>query len=129
MLHSAVLRSSIFNNGEKTPLSGYPSKFMNDAFLSPGNFYLDWNFGTTPITTNFGISLPSLSATGNAPTSFKNPTIQNTGVSNSSNKTDSNKSPTSNLAKGETGKEKKTEEDEKNKDKDSSENDSSAENK
>ncbi|KAK6454847.1 transcription factor of the MADS box family [Scheffersomyces xylosifermentans] len=60
--HNNKFRPPIFTNlpnnaGEQTPISGLPSRYVNDMFPSPSNFYApqDWpggNTGMTPIHTN-----------------------------------------------------------------------------
>ncbi|EAZ63499.2 transcription factor of the MADS box family [Scheffersomyces stipitis CBS 6054] len=59
---NAKFRPPIFTNlpnnvGEQTPISGLPSRYVNDMFPSPSNFYApqDWpsgNTGMTPIHAN-----------------------------------------------------------------------------
>lgn len=41
-------------NGEQTPISGLPSRYMNDIFPSPSNFYAsqEWPTGMTPYSTS-----------------------------------------------------------------------------
>lgn len=55
-------------NGEQTPMSGLPSRYMNDIFPSPSNFYpsQEWPTGTTPYSSSmshyFVGMVPSASA-------------------------------------------------------------------
>ncbi|CUM66017.1 uncharacterized protein PRCAT00003671001 [Priceomyces carsonii] len=54
---SSAIMSNQFNNGEQTPLSGLPSRYVNDIFPSPSNFYApqEWSnaaTGMTPIHNN-----------------------------------------------------------------------------
>ncbi|EGW30801.1 uncharacterized protein SPAPADRAFT_62669 [Spathaspora passalidarum NRRL Y-27907] len=87
-----------YNNGEQTPLSGLPSRYVNDMFPfpSPSNFLgpQDWPSGTTPTThmpPYFINMMPLTSTTAGPPTTF--PSTGNTkhglGI-----KTDGNMSPT-----------------------------------
>ncbi|ODV81737.1 uncharacterized protein CANTADRAFT_24565 [Suhomyces tanzawaensis NRRL Y-17324] len=59
------------SNGEQTPMSGLPSRYVNDMFPSPSNFYApqDWPNppGMTPLNNNslyFMNMLPSAGPTG-----------------------------------------------------------------
>lgn len=80
-LLSSSIRPFLFNtgNGEQTPVSGLPSKYMNEFFPSPSNYYGEWSVGgastgETPVRTTAGITLPL-------------PSSLNGGSSGSSNKT------------------------------------------
>ncbi|WPK24655.1 hypothetical protein PUMCH_001935 [Australozyma saopauloensis] len=58
-------------NGEQTPISGLPSRYMNDIFPSPSNFYAsqEWPTGMTPFSTSMSHYFVSMapSAAGATP--------------------------------------------------------------
>lgn len=58
-------------NGEQTPMSGLPSRYMNDIFPSPSNFYAsqEWPTGMTPYSSSMSHYFVGMvpSATGATP--------------------------------------------------------------
>lgn len=58
-------------NGEQTPISGLPSRYMNDIFPSPSNFYAsqEWPTGMTPYSSSMSHYFVGMvpSATGATP--------------------------------------------------------------
>ncbi|OBA23775.1 hypothetical protein METBIDRAFT_35033 [Metschnikowia bicuspidata var. bicuspidata NRRL YB-4993] len=71
----------LFTNGEQTPVSGLPSRYLNEIFPSPSNMYpsQEWPTGLTPYTStmsHFFTGMPP-SANGATPHSLSAPFVHN----------------------------------------------------
>lgn len=59
-----------FMNGDQTPVSGLPSRYMSEIFASPSNIYppQEWPTGMTPYTSTMALYFPGIaSAHGSGP--------------------------------------------------------------